>query len=83
MTTSIPHNGTNLQFCPTCGKPKRPNFSGHRYGGWEFVQGIEMNAEYVRISEARIKFWKMNSGLFESLTEDEDDAPIDAQETLF
>jgi len=52
-------------------------------GGWEFVQGIEMNTEYVRISEARIKFWQMNSGLFESLTEDDDDAPIDAQETLF
>ena len=52
-------------------------------GGWEFVQGIEMSEEYARIAEARIKFWKMNSGLFESLTEDEDDAPTDAQETLF
>ena len=52
-------------------------------GGWEFVQGIELSSEYTKIAEARIKFWKMNSGLFESLTEDEDDAPIDAQETLF
>jgi len=52
-------------------------------GGWEFVQGIELSSEYARIAEARIKFWKMNSGLFESLTEDTDDAPTDAQETLF
>ena len=52
-------------------------------GGWEFVQGIELSSEYAKIAEARIKFWKMNSGLFESLTEDEDDAPTDAQETLF
>ena len=51
--------------------------------GWEFVQGIELSSEYAKIAEARIKFWKMNSGLFESLMEDEDDAPTDAQETLF
>ena len=51
-------------------------------GGWEFVQGIEMSAEYARIAEARINFWQNNSGLFESLT-DTDDMPTDAQESLF
>lgn len=51
--------------------------------GWEEVIGVEREAEYCEIARARSQFWSMNSGLFESLTAEDDADAEAAQGSLF
>ena len=36
-----------INICPCCGKPKRPNFSGHRYG----LQALKPALEFVAVAQ--------------------------------
>lgn len=36
-----------LQLCPCCGKPKKPNFSGHRYG----LQALKPAFEFIAVAQ--------------------------------
>jgi site-specific DNA-methyltransferase (adenine-specific) len=48
---------------------------GGMLAGWEVVIGVEREAEYLSIAQARAKFWSGNCNLFEQLTAEEDAEP--------
>jgi len=56
---------------------------GAMLAGWEEVVGVELSEEYCEIGRARMKFWANNSGLFESVTQENEEEEEEAQGDLF
>jgi len=56
---------------------------GAMMAGWEEVVGVELSEEYCKIAESRMNFWANNSGLFESVTQENEEEEEEAQGDLF